>query len=751
MRHRNRPEPLPTVSFNDKSFKNNDKGEEEDERLAYLEQLRTMSPISFKRKDPIMSEPAQILAIIPHNLGKIQKLTAYKNDLATIFRQENNQKSQFTESIIKPMKDFTEKSFHKEIETLENTLKEKKRSLSTKYPQSTHHYFKKNLGIFSPGIVRIFPKDGRPKTPTSVKMAQNDSKSPSPKKANLSKISTRLNISPLLKRTEEVRLTPMHRPKHIASPLSKSISIENGEELVKDESSQLRIECYKGDYSGGKRHGKGEIVYNNGDSYSGSWVNNKKEGKGRYFYNHIGAVYSGEWFNNKRHGQGKLKFKNGDRISGTWIEGRLSEDHTTIDYSDKAKYTGETKNGLRHGSGTIKYSCGFFYRGNWNNDIREGNGIIVFKREIFFEGTFHNDSTDGPGVLVRKDIINYEKINSYDDENDSPSVIFMSKDYDAYDRKAEFGNISVFLEFNQISLNSEDIVFIALLSEQLDKRLEIQHPHIESGNFKSGKLGGAGLAKYGIFGKYEGSFKEGCRAGWGRMTYSDPEHICSWFNETEGNYVGEWKDDFRHGSGVMTWPNGMKYEGRYIRDHRNHVTGKMTFQNGEIYDGGWVDDKMEGACTFKKQNGVIFKGQFSRGLPSDMGVLEFPDGARYEGKIEKWVPHGIGKMRSANGDIYEGDFEEGKINGVGTMIYANGDIYSGEWENGKKNGKGHMKYSKNGETYEGEWINDYREGKGVLKDADGDVIFLGQWANDKKEGRGSIAHTPSGKLALGYL
>ena len=28
-------------------------------------------------------------------------------------------------------------------------------------------------------------------------------------------------------------------------------------------------------------------------------------------------------------------------------------------------------------------------------------------------------------------------------------------------------------------------------------------------------------------------------------------------------YDGEWKNDLRHGFGVLTWPDGRKYEGDY--------------------------------------------------------------------------------------------------------------------------------------------------------------------------------------------
>lgn len=304
---RKRVQPIPTL-------KDYNKGDEEDKEEAtmYLEQLRTMSPISFKRKDTINHDTSHIYAIIPFNLGKIQRPTTYKNDYNYVINLETSFKVTHVENDIQNSQ---------ETPKLQD-VSTKTRSLSTKFPASSHHYFKKNLHIFSPGIVRIIPKDSRPKTPLNIPKHTIteflSSKTPSPKKTqNLSQLSSKINISPLKKRTEETKLLTSFVTKSPVSPISRSLALEKGEEFTKDDSSHLRIECYKGDYSNGKRHGYGEIVYNNGDSYNGNWVNNKKEGKGRYFYNFTKTVYSGEWLNNKRHGEGKMKFKNGDKIIGT--------------------------------------------------------------------------------------------------------------------------------------------------------------------------------------------------------------------------------------------------------------------------------------------------------------------------------------------------------------------------------------------------------------------------------------------------
>ena len=56
-----------------------------------------------------------------------------------------------------------------------------------------------------------------------------------------------------------------------------------------------QLVMYEGFFHGGKRWGKGRIIFWNGDIYDGDWVRNKCEGYGTYIkYN--GDKFHGEWF-----------------------------------------------------------------------------------------------------------------------------------------------------------------------------------------------------------------------------------------------------------------------------------------------------------------------------------------------------------------------------------------------------------------------------------------------------------------------
>lgn len=66
-------------------------------------------------------------------------------------------------------------------------------------------------------------------------------------------------------------------------------------------------------------HGKGKIVYKNGDVYDGEWRNGSKDGKGKMVYKN-GDIYDGEWFNDLKHGDGKMVYKIGDVYDGEWVD-----------------------------------------------------------------------------------------------------------------------------------------------------------------------------------------------------------------------------------------------------------------------------------------------------------------------------------------------------------------------------------------------------------------------------------------------
>jgi len=91
--------------------------------------------------------------------------------------------------------------------------------------------------------------------------------------------------------------------------------------------------------------------------------------------------------------------------------------------------------------------------------------------------------------------------------------------------------------------------------------------------------------------EYVGEFRDGDRRGTGTYTYADG-----------ARFIGQWDQDARNGKGTMTWPHGVSYSGEYLNDAM-HGRGIMTWASGLRYDGEWSDSKQHGRGKLFLPNG----------------------------------------------------------------------------------------------------------------------------------------------------
>ena len=113
---------------------------------------------------------------------------------------------------------------------------------------------------------------------------------------------------------------------------------------------------FEGEYSNGKRNGKGkEYDENEHLKFEGEYLNGKRNGKGKEYYENNFLEFEGEYLNGK-------KWKgNGYDHAGNIIyelnkgKGNVKEYYY---YIDVIKYEGEYLNGLRNGKGKEYYKDG---------------------------------------------------------------------------------------------------------------------------------------------------------------------------------------------------------------------------------------------------------------------------------------------------------------------------------------------------------------------------------------------------------
>ena len=83
------------------------------------------------------------------------------------------------------------------------------------------------------------------------------------------------------------------------------------------------------------------------------------------------------------------------------------------------------------------------------------------------------------------------------------------------------------------------------------------------------------------------------------------------YTNANGNkYVGEWKDDKRHGQGILNLANGDKYVGEFKKRKANGQ-GTFTFVNGKKWVGEWENNKLNGyALQYNKDGSIYQEGIF---------------------------------------------------------------------------------------------------------------------------------------------
>ena len=68
----------------------------------------------------------------------------------------------------------------------------------------------------------------------------------------------------------------------------------------------------------------------------------------------------------------------------------------------------------------------------------------------------------------------------------------------------------------------------------------------------------------------------------------------------------------KHGNGSMTYPNGDKYEGAWVKDQRSGY-GTFRLKRGDVYEGEWLEDMQHGHGKLLHYEGTTYEGIWERG------------------------------------------------------------------------------------------------------------------------------------------
>lgn len=290
----------------------------------------------------------------------------------------------------------------------------------------------------------------------------------------------------------------------------------------------------------------------------------------------------------------------------------------------------------------IKYANGSKYKGQTKKGLKYGFGEHTFKNGSTLKGYFYNDKPAGNATLINPDGSKLEA--NWVNSKQEGQAKFYYEDGE-----------SVLTEWSN----------------------------------------GVNLATLGLrtkLGQYKGQLKGLKRHGHGQLEYSiDKENYHS--------YIGNWKDDFRHGKG-------------------------KEICSVYIYEGDWKNDIREGYGKIEFVNSIpqkFYKGQMSDNLPNGNGVIYYEDGSYRSGFFQdgnlndencegmlsvNQTFKGICKNDLLNGYVeifdngevvYKGNYQNDKADGNGELLLENKDFYKGNFVSGVFQGLG--EYTNNADSY----------------------------------------------------
>ncbi|WP_158592165.1 MORN repeat-containing protein [Noviherbaspirillum sedimenti] len=224
-----------------------------------------------------------------------------------------------------------------------------------------------------------------------------------------------------------------------------------------------------------------------------------------------------------------------------------------------------------------------------------------------------------------------------------------------------------------------------------------------------------------------------------------------------GKYYGPLVDGKLHGTGMIEWANGIRYEGEfehgqfsgkgklkstsfeYEGEFRNGMMaghGRSVGTDGAVYVGQFANQLFHGHGRYETAGKESYEGDFVKGEFDGNGVHQRSDGSRHAGSFRDWRAHGLGTYTDTKGNIYEGVFADGDLNGKARLSGKDGRRYEGEFRNWQYHGQGVFRAA-NGDEYKGGFAYGVFDGNGTYTYArpqkDGRVKDVGTWRYGRLE------------------
>lgn len=398
----------------------------------------------------------------------------------------------------------------------------------------------------------------------------------------------------------------------------------------------------------------GSYTWANGDKYTGEWKNNYRHGIGTYTFAN-GDEYKGDFKDDEWNGQGIYSFSDGEKYLGEFKDGYKHGFGTYI-FTSGNKYEGYWENDYQNGYAVYSYENGDYqgdkYIGQYKDGRRTGKGLYIKpdgRADICsYNDAVHSDCK-GTDVYDVAPILqqNFTSLN----KNNRQVIQQLLKNYGRYNSKIDGlwnrNTLTALAEFAVIELGTIEFNSRNRAKEILDEILKRQD--ITEVNSKLPPC-----PSDGVFDKCFGSYTFGPNTDWAGDTYNgewknDQFHGFGKYKFADGSiYEGMHQDGYQHGSGTYTSAeNGAVYVGEYEKGKRSGYF-EVTFENGK-FEGFYKDDKRHGLGLIEKSNGYRFIGYYKEGKTNGFGVSYHQEGELFVGQYRDGKREGKGIYVWADG------------------------------------------------------------------------------------------------------
>eukprot|EP00347_Sterkiella_histriomuscorum_P005510 403356342 len=131
---------------------------------------------------------------------------------------------------------------------------------------------------------------------------------------------------------------------------------------------------------------------------------------------------------------------------------------------------------------------------------------------------------------------------------------------------------------------------------------------------------------------------------------------CSIKWDKEGHVFEKQSEKNDTGSCREYFKNGAYFIGLFRKGFRNGK-GRYVF-HGEIYEGFFRDDQRHGFGLLTLRNGVEYEGDWFKGQKHGKAIISTKENDRFEGQFKDGKCQGLGKYKKRNGEVLEVTFEE---------------------------------------------------------------------------------------------